>query len=153
MKQILREELVIDEESLIYKELEKIDKINEFKNQYVDESYDALIEEMKNESSNKNSRHWTWFDWGHIAITGFKKIESYALNLLAIADLTFQIAPAIYMFVKNGDTQALVDAISVFDGRFSSTTKWILALGIEDLRDWKIKTKCKSTFVIWGVKL
>lgn len=151
MKKILKEELIVDKDSLIYKELEKLNKLEEFNQQYVDETYDSLLEEIKNE--NLTLRHWVGIFKAHSYITALRKLQALSLNLLAITDLTIQLAPAIVLFIKNGDAQALADAFSTFDGSFTSVTKWLFVKGIEDLRNWKVKTKCKSNFHVWGQNL
>lgn len=151
MKKVLKEELIVDKDSLIYKELKKLIKIEEFNQQYVDESYDSLLEEIKNE--NVTSKHWVGIFNSHSWQTVSRRLQAFSLNLLAIADLSIQLAPAIVLFIQTGDTQALVDAFSTFDGSFTSITKWLFIKGIENLRNWKIKTKCKTKFYVWGQTL
>ncbi len=151
MKKVLKEELIVDKDSLIYKELKKLIKIEEFNQQYVDELYDSLLEEIKNE--NVTSKHWVGIFNSHSWQTVSRRLQAFSLNLLAIADLSIQLAPAIVLFIQTGDTQALVDAFSTFDGSFTSITKWLFIKGIENLRNWKIKTKCKTKFYVWGQTL
>ena len=95
MKKILKEELIVDKDSLIYKELEKLNKLEEFNQQYVDETYDSLLEEIKNE--NLTLRHWVGIFKVDSHITALSKLQDLSLNLLAITDLTIQLAPAIVL--------------------------------------------------------
>lgn len=57
MKEIFKEELIIDEDTMIYSDLNSQNKLNEFKNDYINQAYDGLIEEIK-EDNNVNLKHW-----------------------------------------------------------------------------------------------
>lgn len=153
IKQALKEELIIDSESLIYKELKRQNKIDEFNNLYIDESFNKLIEEIKSENLNNELRHWVGIFNSHSWETVARHLQALSLNLLAVADIVVQVAPAILMFIKNGDSHALSEALSTFNGNFTEITKMLFIKGIENLRNWKIDTKCKSNFFIWGETL
>lgn len=63
MKNVFEEELVIDKDSQLCKELKESDKLSEFENKYISETYDALMDEIKNENLNNGdkTKHWTVF--------------------------------------------------------------------------------------------
>ena len=150
-KEILSQELIIDKESQIYEEIVAQNKLSEFEASYVDEAYKGLIEEIKEEQStgSPNARHWVGFFNRHSWQTVRWCVAVFSVNvLLPVIDIGIQFGPAIVSAYK-GNFEPLLRKLATFKG-FTKITKSIVTATIAGLRDWKIRTKCKSSFVVWG---
>ena len=147
MKEIFKEELIIDEDTMIYSDLNSQNKLNEFKNDYINQAYDGLIEEIK-EDNNVNLKHWNGLFSKHTWETVKWRIEFFAFNLSVAINLAPFIGPIIFKFLIDLNFNSLISEGSKFLDKDLITC---IASQIFKFLEWKKDNKCKSkmTFLIW----
>ena len=154
MKTVFQEELVLDPNSQVYKELEDANKLSEFKNGYIDEAYQALVDEIKNEGLDVNdkSRHWAgffnWHSWEYIGI----RTTVFGLQLLVVLDAVVQFIPYIILAVGQRNILPVLSAFAKYNG-VMPITKWVITKMLNFVFEWKRKTNCPSTFRVWGINI
>lgn len=154
MKTVFEEELVIDKDSQLYKELKESDKLSEFESKYIGETYNALMDEIKNENLNNSdkTKHWTGLfskhTWDYVRV----RAVVFRMELLVALDVVMQFVPPILEIVNNRDFGPLIDALTDF-GNVMPPTRWLIKKTLEYATGWKDRTKCTSTFTIWGISV
>ena len=150
LKDMFKKEIVLDEESEIYKELESNGKIKEFKDMFVDKMYDSFIEEAKKENvSPDNLKHFGFVSIWHIIETVAMHLQALAVNMLVAADIMIPFAPAITQFVLTGNPLHLLKPLASYKG-MSERSKQLVFSFVNDLKKWKERRGCKSVFFVWG---
>lgn len=145
LKEMFRKEMVLDDESEIYKELAENGKITEFENLFVDEIYDSFIKEVKKDKL----RHFYFTSIKHMVETVFMTVQTLAINLLATAEIALPLVPSILQFVKTDNPMHLLKPLAANRG-LSQKTKQLLFSFVNDLTRWKERTWCSSIFIVWG---
>lgn len=154
MKTVFQEELILDPNSQVYKELEDANKLSEFKNGYIDEAYQALVDEIKNEGLDVNdkSRHWVgffnWHSWEYVGM----RTTVFGLQLLVVLDAVAQFLPDIIFAVQQRSILPVLLALAKYNG-VMPITKWVITKMLNLVFEWKRKTNCPSTFRVWGINI
>lgn len=152
IKKVLSEEIIIDENSMIYYELKENNKLDVFLENYINDCYEMLIENFDEDETEKiiniNVKHgWNPFK-KHTWETFGQYVKVTAINLLCVVDVAIQVIPTIVYLAQSYDPGPLVDTLTALD--VSPITSDLLVRTILDVKRFKIRTNCSSKFFIWG---
>lgn len=144
-KDLIEKNIVINENSFLNQELKKINKLEELKNNLVNE----IFESYKKEYENKIEKCGNWFR-SHFWMAIGRKMISTTCCLLSSFWWAAQVAPAIILFVKNLDGVTLAETLSSFSFNVPSFFIDMMKKGIINILNFKKSTNCKWSFVVWN---